>query len=91
MESLASPSESSGTPGRSLPTLSQSFILHGDREVDFTSAWDMFEVAIRCALDGEMRGALLIERCWMRSGGMRASRLGAGVLRTRGRSVFDWA
>ena len=38
----------------------------------------MFEVAIRCALDDEMRGAVLIERCWMRSGGMCAAHSALG-------------
>ncbi len=45
-----------------MPIHSPIILLHGDRELDFTSARDVFEVAIRRDLDEGMRGVLLRTR-----------------------------
>ncbi len=82
----ASPSESSGTPERLSPPLSQSSILHRDRGQDFLSAWDVFEVATRKI--PTMKCSALC--CAKNDSGMLNDRsaIGAGVLRTRSSSVF---
>jgi len=45
-------------------------LLYGDRESNYNSAWDAFEVAMRCDLEDEIFGAVLIAG-WMSEAAFR--------------------